>query len=94
MIGLVPIGDHARADRYTYLPHIGLCIAVVWGVRWAVQRLCGDWPSRRWLYGVGGALLAAGLMACAGGRTSYWQNSEPLMDACLGLHFEQCRRPQ
>ena len=29
MIGLVQIGGHARADRYTYLPQIGLCIAVV-----------------------------------------------------------------
>ena len=32
-IGLVQIGSHARADRYTYLPQIGLCIAVVWAVR-------------------------------------------------------------
>ena len=32
VIGLVQVGDQARADRYTYLPGIGLCIALVWGV--------------------------------------------------------------
>ena len=78
MIGLVPIGAHARADRYTYLPQIGLCIAFVWGLRWGVQWLFGDWPYRDWLYGVGCSLLAAGLMACGWQQTSYWQDSERL----------------
>ena len=32
VIGLVQVGLHAMADRYTYLPQIGLCIAVTWGV--------------------------------------------------------------
>jgi tetratricopeptide (TPR) repeat protein len=32
VIGLVQVGDQAWADRYTYLPYIGLFIALVWGV--------------------------------------------------------------
>ena len=32
VIGLVQVGDQAWADRYTYLPLIGLFVAVVWGV--------------------------------------------------------------
>lgn len=35
--GLVQVGSHAMADRYTYFPSIGLCVALVWGVghvRW------------------------------------------------------------
>ena len=83
MIGLVQIGKHARADRYTYLPQIGLCIAVVWGARWGVQRLFGDWPSRRWLCGVGGTLVVAGLMACAWQQTWYWRDSETLWTRTL-----------
>ena len=78
MIGLVPIGKHARADRYTYLPQIGLCIAVVWGMRWGVERLRCDWFARRWLYSVGGTLVVSGLMACAWQQTSYWHNNETL----------------
>ncbi|MEY2427699.1 MAG: protein O-mannosyl-transferase, partial [Verrucomicrobiota bacterium] len=31
VIGLVQVGDQAWADRYTYLPSIGLFIAIVWG---------------------------------------------------------------
>jgi cytochrome c-type biogenesis protein CcmH/NrfG len=36
--GLVQVGSHAMADRYTYFPSIGLCVALVWGVgqvRWS-----------------------------------------------------------
>ena len=32
VIGLVQVGDQAYADRYTYIPHIGLFVACVWGV--------------------------------------------------------------
>jgi tetratricopeptide (TPR) repeat protein len=90
MSGLVPISDHARADRYTYLPQIGLCIAVVWGVRWGVRLLLGQGPLGRWLCGAGGALLVAGLTACAWRQTTYWQNSETLWTralACTSKNF-------
>ena len=30
VIGLLQVGRQAMADRYTYLPHIGLFIAIVW----------------------------------------------------------------
>jgi tetratricopeptide (TPR) repeat protein len=32
VIGLVQVGEQARADRYTYLPQIGLYVLIVWGV--------------------------------------------------------------
>lgn len=39
VIGIVHVGDAARADRYTYLPHVGLFLAVVLAVRGAVMSL-------------------------------------------------------
>jgi len=39
VIGFVRIGDHAFADRYTYIPLIGLFVACVWGVNELIQRL-------------------------------------------------------
>ncbi len=51
VIELVPVGDHARADRYTYLSQIGIYIALVWGA----VRLGATWPARRWVFGVGSA---------------------------------------
>ncbi|MBX7220386.1 MAG: tetratricopeptide repeat protein [Blastocatellia bacterium] len=32
VIGLVQVGEQSMADRYTYLPHIGLFLLVVWGL--------------------------------------------------------------
>lgn len=39
VIGLVRIGDHAIADRYTYIPLIGLFITCVWSANELIQRL-------------------------------------------------------
>ena len=38
VLGLVPVGDHAAADRYMYLPGIGLLIALVWPLWRVVAR--------------------------------------------------------
>ena len=39
MIGLVQVGRQAMADRYAYLPFVGLFIVVCWGAAdWATQR--------------------------------------------------------
>lgn len=43
VIGLIQIGQHSVADRYTYLPHSGIFILVVWGLeslreRWSISR--------------------------------------------------------
>jgi tetratricopeptide (TPR) repeat protein len=82
-IGLVQVGLQVRADRFLYLPQIGICVALVWAARWGVERLCDDWPSGRWLWGVGGAVLVAGLTACAWQQTSYWRDSETLWTRTL-----------
>jgi tetratricopeptide (TPR) repeat protein len=78
-IGLIQVGSQVMADRFLYLPQIGLCVAGVWGA----AHLAGLWPDRRWLSGLGGALLVAGLMACAWQQTSYWRNSETLLTRTL-----------
>ena len=79
VLGLTPVGTHARADRYTYLPQIGLTIALVWGA----MRLAAAWPARRWMFAVGSALVLAALMACAWRQTGYWQNSKTLWTHAL-----------
>ena len=33
VIGLLQAGDQAMADRYTYIPHVGLLVMAVWGLR-------------------------------------------------------------
>jgi hypothetical protein len=38
MIGIVQVGDQGMADRYAYLPYVGLFIAAVWGLGDLAQR--------------------------------------------------------
>ena len=79
VIGLVQVGAQARADRYMYVPMVGLCIMVAWGARDALRA----WPRWRVPAGVlaGAALLACGAAAWA--QTGYWQNSGTLFRHAL-----------
>jgi protein O-mannosyl-transferase len=38
VIGFVKIGDHALADRYTYVPLIGLFVIIIWGAGTLAER--------------------------------------------------------
>ena len=74
MIGLVQVGAQTRADRYTYLPQIGLYILATWG---AVE-LFARWRAGRKILAVAALLVIVALAACTYRDTSYWENSETL----------------
>ena len=76
VLGLVFVGGHSRADRYTYLSQIGLYVALVWGA----MRLGAAWPARRWVFGIGSALVLVALMACSWRQTGYWQDDKTLWE--------------
>jgi hypothetical protein len=79
VIGLMQVAGHARADRYTYLPQIGIYIIVAWGV----GNLLRSWRYRRQVFGIAASIVIAALMACASIQTSYWRNSESLWTHAL-----------
>lgn len=79
VIGMMQTGDQARADRYTYLPQIGLCILVAWGV----ERLSRSWPWRRLILASAAGVLLAGLLAMAYAQTRYWKSSITLWNRTL-----------
>jgi protein O-mannosyl-transferase len=70
----VQVGSQARADRYTYLPQIGLCIAVAW----SVAGLAAAGTARRWTCGAVSAVVIAVLMGCAWRQTTFWRDSETM----------------
>jgi len=70
-IGLVQFCIQARADRYTYLPSIGLFIVVVWGV----SDLFAGWPAWRRIPPILGGLALAGCLIASSVQLGYWQNS-------------------
>ena len=77
VIGLMQTGNQAMADRYTYLPQIGLYIIVAWG---AVDLFCSwRWRYRPILIGAGPTAILATLLVLAHAQTTYWQNGVTIM---------------
>lgn len=74
VIGIMQVGVHAHADRYTYLSQIGLTILLTWGT----AELSARWRQRRAILGATALVLLAGLGTRAWTQTSYWRNSEVL----------------
>ncbi len=74
VIGIVQISHYAHADRYTYLPQIGLYLMLAW----AAADLCAGWRHGRVLLGGLGMVILAALIFCARTQTMYWRNSELL----------------
>jgi tetratricopeptide (TPR) repeat protein len=81
VIGLVQVGAQAIADRYAYLPMIGLFILIVWAVSDTSRR----WPQRRILLAVLSALIVAGMSLSTVRQLSFWQNSETLFRRALSV---------
>src|SRR5208282_6259037 len=71
VIGLVQVGRQAMADRYTYVPFIGLFIVVVWGM----ADLAARWRASRFLLPVGAGVVFSALMTCTWMQVSYWRDS-------------------
>jgi tetratricopeptide (TPR) repeat protein len=74
VIGLVQAGDQSHADRYTYLPQIGLYLVIAWGV----NDLTAPWRHRRQLLGMVACGVMIILMVCAWKQTTYWRDGESL----------------
>jgi tetratricopeptide (TPR) repeat protein len=86
VIGLVQVGEQAHADRYTYLPQIGLYIMIAWTVGDLV--LQSKWRVRRQFLAVAGTAIITLLGVCAFVQTSYWKNSEMLWNHALAVTGE------
>jgi protein O-mannosyl-transferase len=79
VIGVVQVGEQAHADRYIYLPHIGLYLLTVW----TATDLTASWRRRREVLGIAATTTIAALSCCAFIQTSYWKDSERLWTHAL-----------
>ena len=70
-IGLVQVGAQSMADRYTYIPGIGLFIVVVWGT----DALFDLWPERKKFLPLAGGIALASCLAITSIQLNYWQSS-------------------
>ena len=81
VIGLVQVGEQGHADRYTYLPHVGLFLLAVWGV---TDIIAGRRFTSRIAVAITVVIIFA--LACAAFvQTRYWRNSETLWTHALAV---------
>ena len=79
VLGLVQVGGQAHADRYTYLPQVGLCIGIVWAIVDLTQR----WRYRVPAMATAMVLILSALGFRAYGQVGYWRDSETLWQHAL-----------
>jgi tetratricopeptide (TPR) repeat protein len=81
VIGLVQVGGQAHADRYTYLPVIGLLVAVVWGYS---DLVAGSRPARI-AAGIAATIMLAGLALATTYQVALWKNTGTLFTHALAI---------
>ncbi len=84
VIGIVQVGEHGMADRYTYLPQIGLLILAVWGGADLVRRF----RVPREVAAAGAASIVLGLSAVTWAQVGYWRDSQTLFEHALAVTGE------
>lgn len=78
VIGIIQIGAQSMADRYTYIPHIGLFIALVWGIGELAKA-----PQTRQIAAAAAAVVIALLAVIAYRQVERWRDSETLFRHAL-----------
>ncbi len=74
VIGLVQVGMQSRADRYTYLPLVGIFLLVTWGVADVFQR----WPTGKHALGTIAVAACCACLILTWHQVQNWKNSAAL----------------
>ena len=81
VIGLVQVGGQAHADRYMYIPMVGLSVILAWGAADLVKQ----WPATKF------AIAAAAVVAClaclvtASAQAAWWRDNESLYRRAISV---------
>jgi tetratricopeptide (TPR) repeat protein len=74
VIGVVQIGEEAMADRYAYIPLIGLFIMLAWGL----PELLSKFPYRKFALGISAAIVLTALGINTYRQAKFWKNGRTL----------------
>jgi len=96
MIGIITVGEQAMADRFAYIPCIGLFIAVVWTLNawtlnawslkeWTPSAPVSGYRMRRMGIGVIAVLAVFALGCLTYRQLGYWRNDETLWRYTLSV---------
>jgi tetratricopeptide (TPR) repeat protein len=79
VIGIVQVGGQSMADRYTYVPLIGLFVMVSWGIPEVLKKF----PHRNVVLWVASMAILAACIIMTSRQVGYWQNSNTLFEHAL-----------
>jgi tetratricopeptide (TPR) repeat protein len=81
VIGIIQINLQAHADRYTYLPQIGLYLIIAWGV----ADLLANWKFRTQILTAAAVVVILAFAFVARVQASYWRDSETLWNHTIAV---------
>jgi len=81
VIGFVQVGSFAMADRYTYLPLIGIFIMISWGL----PDVPGGLWQRRFVPAASAAIVLSALAVCAYFQAGFWRNTSTLFEHTIAV---------
>jgi tetratricopeptide (TPR) repeat protein len=81
VIGLVQVGEQAMADRYAYIPSLGILIIVIWGA----CELARHWHHQVIGLATAGLIAMVLCLALTRQQLGYWQDSETLFRHALNV---------
>ncbi len=81
VIGLVQVGLQSMADRYTYIPLIGLFVIIAWGV----PALAAKWRYGKIWTGASAVIVLSVLMALTVKQAGYWKDSITLFEHAVKI---------
>ena len=82
VIGIVQAGSQAYADRYSYIPYIGLFVMFAWDI----PELLARWRYRQVILGVGVVLISAACFWRTVVEVKYWKNGPALFQRAIALN--------
>jgi tetratricopeptide (TPR) repeat protein len=79
VVGVVQVGNQSMADRYTYIPLIGLFLMIAWGVSDLLER----WRYRRAALAVLGGVVLSIFIVLTKLQVQHWKTSATLFEHAL-----------
>ncbi|MCK5174840.1 MAG: tetratricopeptide repeat protein [Planctomycetes bacterium] len=86
VIGLVQVGSQSMADRYTYIPMVGVSIIIAWGA----AQLSRKWPYYDIRLGIVGSILLLVLAVCTRFQVLHWRNDLALFGRAVAVTKNNC----
>jgi tetratricopeptide (TPR) repeat protein len=81
VIGIIPNGAYSMADRYTYVPSIGIFVACVWGL----AEISVRWKHRDAILTAAAALTLVVCSSLTWHQIGFWRNNYTLWDHCVAV---------